>query len=105
MDQTLVQKALRTNIVELLGLQSLTEEKKLQLVNMLTELVGTKLMMRIDEKLSPEDQAAFEKALDTETELAAWLKEKGIDMEQMMLEEIARVKDDLMARAQANGVT
>lgn len=103
MDNTLIQKALRVNIIEMLGLQSLPEERKLELVDTLTEVVGAKVMARIEEELSAEDQAAFEKALDTGTgkQIAAWLREKGVDVEEMAVEEVAKIKDDLLARADA----
>lgn len=106
MDQTLIQKALKTNIIEMLGLQALSFEEKQRLIDTLTELIGAKILARIFEKLSDADKEAFEKALDTGTaeQLSAWLKEKGFDMEQMAVEEVAKVKEDLMARVEANGL-
>lgn len=93
------------NLVEALGLQSLPEEQKLHLIDSLTEVIGTKMMMRIEEKLSPEDQTAFEKALDTGTgeQITMWLKEKSIDLDEITVEEVAKVKDDLIARASSVG--
>ena len=103
MDTTLINKALRVNLIEALALQSLPEEQKMRLIDSLTEMIGTKLMMRIGEALSAEDQTAFETALDTGTEeqIRVWLKTKGIDLDEMTVEEVAKTKDDLIARADA----
>lgn len=103
MDTTLINKALRVNLIEALALQSLPEEQKLHLIDSLTKMIGTKLMMRIEEKLSAADYAAFEKALDTGTgeQVTVWLKEKGLNLDEMTVEEVAKAKDDLMQRAEA----
>lgn len=103
MDQTLIHKALRVNLIEALALQSLHEEQKLEIIDSLAQMIGTKLMMRIDEKLAPEDRSAFEQALTTGTgeQITVWLKTKGIDLDEMTVEEVAKAKDELMARADA----
>lgn len=103
MDTNLIQKALQGNIIDTLGLQTLPEEKKFALIESLTKLVMVKIVRRIDEQLSPEDQKAFDQAIDggSQPQLDTWLKSKNIDLDQIMAEELARVKDDLAKRAEA----
>jgi len=100
MDHSLIQRALQGNIIEELGLLSLPEKERLNLVHSLTELAGLRLTTRIIERLSPPDRTEFEKMTSSLPPESAvlWLRERGIDFDEMMLEEISRLKTELRER-------
>lgn len=103
MDKELIRKALGANIIEELGLGVLPEEQKINLLAAVTELIGVRLMTRVHEALPEQDRDAFVKSVEAgspET-LFPWLKERGVDFDTVLLEEIARAKDDLKKRAEA----
>ena len=59
-----------------------------------------RLTTRIIERLSPPDRTEFEKmtsSLPLESAVL-WLRERGIDFDEMMLEEISRLKTELRER-------
>ena len=79
---------------------SLPEKERLNLVHSLTELAGLRLTTRIIERLSPPDRTEFEKMTSSLPPESAvlWLRERGIDFDEMMLEEISRLKTELRER-------
>ena len=103
MDNTLIQKAFQGNVIEELGLGSLPEEEKLSLIASLTDLIGTKVVLHISEKLKESDRSKFARIMDSDKaeEVFPWLEERGIIFEQIILEEIAKIKEDLRERARA----
>lgn len=102
MDKELIRKALGTNIIEELGLGVLPEDQKINLLAAVTELIGVRLMARVHEALPEADRGEFIKSTETSAPetLFPWLKERGVDFDQLLLEEIARAKDDLKKRAE-----
>ncbi|MBI2097266.1 MAG: hypothetical protein HYT40_03955 [Candidatus Sungbacteria bacterium] len=99
-DQSLIEQALKGNLIEELGLMSLAEEEKLALIRSLTDLAGLRFTTRIIERLAPLDRTEFEKMTSSVPPESAvlWLRERGIDFEEMLLEEISRLKDELRER-------
>ncbi|MBI2037019.1 MAG: hypothetical protein HYT14_01500 [Candidatus Liptonbacteria bacterium] len=103
MDKELIRKALGANIIEELGLGVLPEEQKINMLAAVTELIGVRLMARAHEALPEGDREAFVKNVEggSPETLFPWLKERGVDFDTVLLEEIARAKEDLKKRAQA----
>lgn len=103
MDHSLIQQALQGNIIEELGLLSLPEEKRLNLVHSLTELAGLRLTTRIIERLSPPDRTEFDNMTSSMPPESAilWLRERGVDFDEMLLDEISRLKAELRERIAA----
>ncbi len=103
MDQSFIQQTLQGNIIEELGLLSLPEKDRLDLVHSLTELAGLRLTTRIIERLAPPDRTEFEKMTSSMPPESAvlWLRERGIDFDEMLLEEISRLKTELRERVAA----
>ena len=97
MDNTLIQKAFQGNIIEELGLGSLPEEQKMSLIASLTDLIGTKVVLRITDALKENDRNEFARIMDSDKaeEVFPWLEKRGIVFEKILLEEIAKVKEDL----------
>lgn len=103
MDKELIRKALGANIIEDLGLGVLPEEQKVNLLAAVTELIGVRLMTRVHEVLPEKDREEFVKSVESGSpeELFSWLKERGVDFDTILLEEIAKAKDNLKKRSQA----
>lgn len=100
MDLSLVRKALGTNLIEDLGIEHLPEEEKLDLLNALTELVGTRLTVRIQEKLPESDRKALDAMMggSDPAPFFAFLSSRKIEFDEMLLEEIARLREELQKR-------
>lgn len=103
MDKDLIKKALGGNLIEELGLGILPEEQKVNLIAALTELIGVRFMARVSEKLDAADQDHFMKLAkgDAPEELFSWLGGKQVAVEEILLEEIARAKEEMRKRAAA----
>ena len=100
MDLSLIRKALGANLIEDLGIESLPEEEKLDLLNALTELVGMRLTVRIQEKLPKNERRALDAVMGGNAPLPffAFLSSRKIEFEEMLLEEIAKLRDELASR-------
>lgn len=81
----------------------LPEEEKMGLIASLTDLIGTKTVLRITDTLKDADRNEFAKIMDSDKaeEVFPWLEERGIVFEEILLEEIMKVKEDLRERARA----
>jgi len=103
MDITKITDAFRTNIIEELGLEILPDEQKLRLLDKMASLAETRLMIRVGEKLSEAERAEFSNLMtegDSE-KIFAWLAGHGINVEEWLLEEVARLKSELQEQAKA----
>lgn len=100
MNPELIQKAVGGNIITDLGLESLPEAEKLRLIQSLTDLTGQRLVARIIERLSAEDRTTFELMIESSNpeSMFPWLEERGIIFEEFLLEEVARIREELKAR-------
>lgn len=100
MNQDIIQKALGSNIIEDLGLEPLSEEEKLKVIASLTDLIGMRCMVRMHEMLPESDRKSFSSMMEgNNTEEAIhWLDERGIQFEEVLLEEIAKLRAELQKR-------
>ena len=101
MDQTTLKKALEENIIEELGLESLNEEAKINLLASVSDLIGTRVMVRVAESMQEADRGEYVKKLQAnDFDGAITLAEsKQVPFTEIMLEEVAKAKDELKARA------
>jgi len=97
MNKELLQK----NIISLLGLESLSEEKKIQLLEKLSELVFKRTMVRVMELLPEEGQEELSKLVDEgdSEKTNAFIVEKIPNFEEIMNEEIVAVKEEMAEEA------
>lgn len=86
---------LSQNLINLLGLELLPEEKKLALLEQAQELVLKRVMLRAIEELKEEDGPALE-AAEAEGKAMDFLVERVPNLPEMIFEETARVKIELM---------
>ena len=94
-------KLLEANIIEALGLEALPEERKIQIVQMATDLVQKRLMLRVMEQLTEEEKDEFEKVLggkDIDLAAAEFIKNKVPNFDEMVQEEIIKVKQELIEK-------
>lgn len=95
-DPAIIQKAFKGNIFELLGLEGLPEEKKLAMLEKFSDLIGLSAMSRVVEILLPSEREGFEKMMEESPNAAIeWLETKGIHFDEMLVEEAAKIKEDL----------
>lgn len=103
MDKELIVKALGGNLIEELGLGILPEEQKINMLAAVTELIGVRCMARAHEALPEADREEFTKFAEAGTPegMLKWLAERGVKFDEILLEEIARAKEELKKRATA----
>jgi ElaB/YqjD/DUF883 family membrane-anchored ribosome-binding protein len=91
---------LESNIIEELGLESLPEERKIAIVQMMTDLVQKRVMLRIMEVLSETEKDEFEKILkekgEDAPEASEFLKEKIQNLDEIVREEVIKVKEEAL---------
>lgn len=94
MDKDLLQK----NIVSLLGLESLSEERKIQFLEKVTDLIFKQVVIRVMEMLSEADQEELSRLIDIgdPEKTNAFLVEKVPNLEEIMNEEIVAVKEEML---------
>jgi len=91
----------KENLIAMLGVQALPEEKRVELLNMATELVEKRVFVRLIEGLSDADAAEAEKFADKPEEFIAFVASKGPSIETLVQEEVAKVRDELKADTDA----
>ncbi|MFH1173425.1 MAG: DUF5663 domain-containing protein [bacterium] len=89
---------LQANIISLLGLESLPEERKIKFLEKVADLVFKQTMIRVMDKLSPADQTKLGQMIDANQpdQTNAFIVSKVPNFEEIMNEEIIKVKEDLM---------
>jgi hypothetical protein len=93
-DKTKVQQT----IIDELGLSELPQEKQEQLLIKMTEVVLNRIFNETMERLTDQDQAAYEQMLDknaTAEEMEAFLREKITDYDQMVIKIIDDFKGEM----------
>jgi succinate dehydrogenase flavin-adding protein (antitoxin of CptAB toxin-antitoxin module) len=85
------------NIIGILGIESLPDERKIAILEKATDLVQKRLMLRILDSLSEEQQEAFGKLLDSEDQegVNRFLAENVPAFSDWIQEEVYRLKEEL----------
>ncbi len=95
-------KFLEANIIEVLGLEALPDERKIKMVQQMANLVQKRLMLRIMEQLTEEEKDEFEKILEGEDNIdlavAEFIQNKVPNFDEMVKEEIVKVKKELVEK-------
>ena len=99
MDKDLLEK----NIISLLGLESLSEEKKVQFLEKISELVFKRAMVRVMELLSESDQEELGRLVDggDSEKTDAFIATKVPNFEEIMNNEIITVKEEMKEEAES----
>jgi fructose-1-phosphate kinase PfkB-like protein len=95
---------LNKDILELMGVGNLPEEKKRELYTKMLETIQNRTIARIFDQLSPEDGEKLKQLLDSDnkTEIESFLKSKGVEIAKMMLEEAIIYKAELVGLRSQN---
>lgn len=83
------------NIIELLGLQALPYEKKARLLEQMSNLIERRIMLRIMDELKDEDKDKMVEIEKDSEKIANFLAEKVPNLEDLIKEEILKVKKEL----------
>lgn len=92
------------DILEILNLQGIPQEKKQELYTKMYETIETRAMLRLDALLSADEVETWKKLLQNGDREAtqAFLAEKKIDIQKIMLEEMAIFKAQLVFMLKSN---
>lgn len=89
------------NIIALLGIESLPVEKRIAIVEEATELVELRVLQKALGSLTEEAQKTFVGLLENKDEqIYAFMVEQGIDVQRLIEEEIATVRQELLVDIQ-----
>jgi len=97
------QTTFQQNLISALGLDSLPQEKKDELLIKISEVVQQRIILRVLSELSEEDRQAFDGVLsanDDEKSLA-FLQEKIPNFEAVVKDEIEKFRNEAMTKMQA----
>ena len=95
------QAVFNQNILSVLGLQDLPEDRKLAILEKITDLVLQRVIFRILQELKEEDKEDANKIFSsgTDTEKLAFLQSKA-NFAQIVYEELIKVKEELTRDAE-----
>ena len=85
------------NIIKILGIENLPDERKSSILNKVTELVQKRLLLRVMEILDEAKQKEFEQVVESkdQNKITEFLKTNAPDMDKWMVEEINSIKKDM----------
>ena len=85
------------NIIKILGIENLPDERKISILSKVTELVQKRLLLRIMEVLDEAKQKEFETVVDSKDQIkiTEFLKTNAPEIDKWMIEEINNIKKDL----------
>jgi len=89
---------LRKNIIVELGLQDLPEERKLNLLSKMSELIQKRVLLRTIRSLSVADKQEFDKLLgkENEQEIYQFLINKVPNIDEITDEEVIKFKEEII---------
>lgn len=99
---------LHADVLELMGYQNLTDEQKQEHYQRMMETINNRLAARIADNLSDEETHEWQTlAGQNEQQAVDYLKNKGINLDQWMIEETILYKSEMVqgARAIRQGLT
>lgn len=85
------------NIINILGIESLPDERKAALVDQMTNLVQKRMLLRILDSLDEVKRSEFEKLLDQndQAKLNEFIKDKVPQMADWLMEEVLKIKQEM----------
>lgn len=89
------------NIINLLGIASLPDEQKMEIVERMSEIVERRVVLRLAESLSKEDMDQLARIGEkSPEEAAAFLREKNPHIDDLVREEVEKAKKEAMGVAE-----
>jgi len=96
----MITELLNINLIKELGLDSLPPEKRMVLLNQMSEVVENRINIEVLSTLSDEDKKELDKILDSDGDMIGFLKEKIPNFEMMVAETIANFKKEAIEMSQ-----
>ena len=91
------QNILQQNIISALNLQALDDQKKIDLLDKMSEVIQKRLILRVLKEMDGENKKEFEKVLDSSPDkVADFLQKVFPGFPKMVEEEIAKLKQELI---------
>lgn len=89
---------LRKNILVELGLQEMPEDRKLDLLSRMSDLIQKRVLLRVIKSLSVQEKEEFDKLLGkgNEQEIYRYLIAKVTNIEQITDEEVIKFKEEVI---------
>ena len=90
---------LQQNIISELGLTALDDDKKIALIDKMSEVVQKRLTLKVVEQLSEDDKKEFTKILDSSPEkVAEFLQKTFPDFLELVQQEVVQLKQELVEK-------
>lgn len=85
------------NIINILGIESLSDERKAALVDQMTDLVQKRMLVRILDSLNEGKRTEFEKLLDQndQAKLNEFIQGNVPNMADWLMEEVLKIKQEM----------
>lgn len=94
---------LEQNIITGLNLQALDDDKKIALIDKMSEVVQKRLTLRLIDEMNENDKTEFEKILDSSPEkVSEFLQKIFPNFLDIMQEEIIKLKKELLEKITNN---
>lgn len=89
------------NLIKILGIENLPDERKLELIDKASALVEKRIVLKLLNSLSDEKRKDFENLLDSENEeaIGLFLEQNAGDLPQWITEETSKIKQELAGLA------
>ncbi len=87
---------LSENIIELLGLEALSEQEKKSLIDKMTDLVMKRVLLQIMDRMKAEDSIELTQMERNPQEILAFVAEKVPDVDDLLKQEIVKVKEEML---------
>ena len=95
-----MQSLLNENIIALLGLEALTNEEKIQMLDKMSLLVQKRVLLRIMDLLQDEDADVMATLENNPQEMMAFVAEKVPNFTEIVEEEIMKLKAEMLNAAE-----
>ncbi len=92
----MITELLNINLVKELGLDSLPQEKKAELINQMMEVVESRINLEVLSTLSEDDKKELDKVLDSNGDMIVFLRSKVANFDLMVAETIANFKKEVL---------
>ena len=92
---------LKNDVLAQLGLGSISDEKKAEIISKISELAQKRIILRVTEEMSEDQRENFEKFLETEEDPAKienYIRENIPNIDSIIEEEMSLLKNDVLSQ-------
>ncbi len=91
------------NLIKILGIESLPDERKLELIDKASALVEKRIFLRLLNSLTDQKRQEFENLLDSENSeaIGLFMEQNAEDLPQWITEETLKIKQEMANLASA----